>query len=423
MSPDFALPLLKRMVEIPSLPGQESRLAGYLTEAMTEHGYRVGLDGAGNVVGDFEAGAGPLIMLIGHMDTVPGAIPVRLDGNQLYGRGTVDAKGPLATFICAAKRARDSGLKGRVVVVGAVEEETPGSRGAKYLLDRFQPSAVIIGEPSGWANVVLGYKGKIGIHYSVTRPPAHDAGAGDNASNLAVRFWNRVEGYLAGSSAETRLFHRPTATLRRLEGNPQAACLHISCRTPVGFDTENFLRFLEEIRDDGELQVDETTPPVLVDRADPTVRALIGAIRRRGGTPGLRVKTGTSDMNTVSVRWPVPMCAYGPGDSSLDHTPDEHIDLDEYLRAIDVLSDALATLAGDLNGLTQAGSPGQPPAERASGQPPAERASDQPPAERASDQTRAEGASDQPPADADSAYSPEEEEEITKRLQALGYLE
>jgi LysW-gamma-L-lysine carboxypeptidase len=36
--------------------------------------------------------------------------------------------------------------------------------------------------------------------------------------------------------------------------------------------------------------------------------------------------------------------AYGPGDASLDHTPHEHIDLDEYHRAIAVLTHVLQVL-------------------------------------------------------------------------------
>ena len=49
-------------------------------------------------------------------------------------------------------------------------------------------------------------------------------------------------------------------------------------------------------------------------------------------------------MNIVGPRWNCPIVAYGPGDSALDHTPDEHINLDEYLRAIDVLTLALETI-------------------------------------------------------------------------------
>jgi LysW-gamma-L-lysine carboxypeptidase len=63
--------------------------------------------------------------------------------------------------------------------------------------------------------------------------------------------------------------------------------------------------------------------------------------------PRFVVKTGTADMNVVAPHWPeTPVLAYGPGDSNLDHTPNEHIDLNEYLRAIEVLKGTLLVLTG-----------------------------------------------------------------------------
>jgi len=53
--------------------------------------------------------------------------------------------------------------------------------------------------------------------------------------------------------------------------------------------------------------------------------------------PGFVLKTGTSDMNVVAPVWRCPIVAYGPGDSALDHTPHEHVSIDEYWRAILVL--------------------------------------------------------------------------------------
>ena len=78
------------------------------------------------------------------------------------------------------------------------------------------------------------------------------------------------------------------------------------------------------------------------------MRALLKSVRAAGGAPGFLLKTGTSDMNVVGPAWHCPILAYGPGDSSLDHTPDEHVDLAEYLRAIDVLAGALQQLGATL---------------------------------------------------------------------------
>jgi [amino group carrier protein]-lysine/ornithine hydrolase len=74
------------------------------------------------------------------------------------------------------------------------------------------------------------------------------------------------------------------------------------------------------------------------------------AIRETGGTPRFKVKTGTADMNVVAPHWNVPMVAYGPGDSALDHTPNEHVEISEYEKAISVLELALKNLAKSVEG-------------------------------------------------------------------------
>jgi LysW-gamma-L-lysine carboxypeptidase len=76
------------------------------------------------------------------------------------------------------------------------------------------------------------------------------------------------------------------------------------------------------------------------------VRAFLAGIRRQGGGPGFLLKTGTSDMNVVGPAWGCPILAYGPGDSRLDHTPEEHVDLDEWQRGVAVLADVLRSLPG-----------------------------------------------------------------------------
>jgi len=63
-----------------------------------------------------------------------------------------------------------------------------------------------------------------------------------------------------------------------------------------------------------------------------------------GARAAFKVKSGTSDMNVVGPVWSCPIVAYGPGDSTLDHTPGEHIDLDEYHRSIAVLIQVLQQL-------------------------------------------------------------------------------
>jgi [amino group carrier protein]-lysine/ornithine hydrolase len=97
-----AMGLLRRMLEIPSPSTGEADLARYLVSAMGELGLRAWRDNAGNALGETGCGGRPLVMLLSHMDTVPRMLPVRAEAGRLHGRGAVDAKGPLATMICAA---------------------------------------------------------------------------------------------------------------------------------------------------------------------------------------------------------------------------------------------------------------------------------------------------------------------------------
>jgi len=74
------------------------------------------------------------------------------------------------------------------------------------------------------------------------------------------------------------------------------------------------------------------------------VRAFLGGIRSQGGQPRFVYKTGTADLNVVAPVWGCPAVVYGPGDSALDHTPNEHILLDEYQKAVGVLTQTLKAL-------------------------------------------------------------------------------
>ncbi len=102
-----AIELVHGLVAIPSLSRQESVASAWLVAQMRGAGFdRAFVDDAGNAVGELgNPSASRTIVLLGHIDTVPGNIPVRIDERLLlYGRGSVDAKGPLAAFAAGAAR-------------------------------------------------------------------------------------------------------------------------------------------------------------------------------------------------------------------------------------------------------------------------------------------------------------------------------
>src|SRR5262245_66315190 len=101
------------------------------------------VDGAGNAVGIWGSGRREIVLL-GHIDTVPGYIPVRQEGDLLYGRGSVDAKGPLACFVSAVARMPKHDTC-RLVVVGDVDEEDASSNGARHVSVDFYSAFMHIG--------------------------------------------------------------------------------------------------------------------------------------------------------------------------------------------------------------------------------------------------------------------------------------
>jgi LysW-gamma-L-lysine carboxypeptidase len=394
-----AIDLLQGLVAIPSLSRQEAAASAWLVQQMQQLGYvRAYVDEAGNAVGELGIEDAPYtVVLLGHIDTVPGNIPVRIEGEGeaalLYGRGTVDAKGPLATFVSGAATvgqawAVENNL--RVVVVGAVEEEAATSKGARFIRDRFDgkrapiPHACIIGEPSSWQRVTLGYKGRILVELEASQPMAHSAGPDAGVATVAVDLWNWISAYATRfNQGRDKTFDQLLPSLRVVNTSTDAAMhdhvkAQIGIRLPLDFDADAFVTELVQwagqriaidppltthhplvetpIKLDGPLTTltlyfHAHEPAWRSDRNSVLVRAFLSSIREIApeARPSFVVKSGTSDMNVVGPAWQCPILAYGPGDSALDHTPNEHVNLAEYWHAVQVLAQALRNLTTQLS--------------------------------------------------------------------------
>jgi [amino group carrier protein]-lysine/ornithine hydrolase len=350
---DDDLRLLHDLVAIPSVSGQEAEASTFLAGWMADHGLAAHVDEVGNSVGVLDGGPGPSgsteeIVLLGHIDTVPGRLPVEVRDGQLYGRGSVDAKGPLAAFAMAAALAGPQ-PGWRIVVVGAVEEEAATSRGARHIVPRHRPSLAIIGEPSGWGRITLGYKGRLLVNATVRQPMAHRSGGSISACEEAVGFWNRLSAHFVSfNSDRPRTFDQVLPTLRRFcsddDGLYETAHLELGFRLPLDVGPESVKATLHQLNGHLELTFTGEEAAYRAPKDTLLVRSFLRAIRAQGGQPGFLVKTGTSDMNVAGPVWNCPLLAYGPGDSSLDHTPDEHVDLAEWRRGVAVLTDVLRNL-------------------------------------------------------------------------------
>ena len=330
--------------------GSEQQAVKYLVNRMKELGYNNAfIDQAGNAVGVI--GNGPRqIILLGHIDTVPGEIPVGVIDGNLYGRGTVDAKGALSCFVDAA--ARVGAIDGwQFIVIGAVEEEQ-GSSGARHVASIYQPEYAVIGEPNRWDRIALGYKGSARAQVTIHRPQVHTANGEPSACEMAIQAWLAIKAFVESfNSGRQRSFDTILPNLSALEsgqdGFEQWARLKFEARLPIGFSPDEWYARLAEIfvlPDPFVVSLEFSGYPVPAwscEKNTRIVRAFINGIRDQGGTPSFVYKTGTSDLNIVAPIWQCPSLVYGPGNSALDHTPNEHLSLEEYNQALLVLEFAL----------------------------------------------------------------------------------
>ena len=328
--------------------GQEQAAVEWLVARMKDLGYQQAFtDPAGNAVG--VVGSGPRqVVLLGHIDTVPGKISVRVRDGVLYGRGAVDAKGPLACFVDAVARLGETD-GWQFVVIGAVEEER-NSEGARFVVDQYRPDFAIIGEPNRWDRVALGYKGTALATVMVRQKQSHSASAEQTASEAAVKIWLAVQAFAEQfNAAKSRAFDKILPTLRGLQsgqdGYEQWARLTLGVRLPIDVSPEEWYIKLNNLADGGEVAPTGYAIPAWVcEKNTLLVRSFLSGIRAQGGTPSFVYKTGTADLNIVAPAWQCPALVYGPGDSALDHTPNESIDLAEYQKAVGVLESALRDL-------------------------------------------------------------------------------
>jgi LysW-gamma-L-lysine carboxypeptidase len=347
-----ATAFLEELISIPSPSGHEHALAVCLVERMRSLGFDAHRDDVGNAIGVIGSkSAKRTVVLLGHMDTVPGIIAVRRSGGRLYGRGAVDAKGPLAAFVVAAAQTAPRLRNTRVLVIGAVEEEAHG-RGARHLAQTIPaPDCAIIGEPSDWQGVTLGYKGMLSLDVKLTQPGSHSAGETPGPAEKGVTLWNKLMTYAEKrNNGWSGRFSTVDPALREFttfsDGLKEGVNMNIVVRLPPGLEASELETRLRSWCNGATLKFYPSDPPFQAEKNTALVRSMLRAIRAEGGKPRFKLKTGTADMNIVGPVWGCPIVAYGPGDSSLDHTPDEHIVIAEFYKAVDVLARTLESLDG-----------------------------------------------------------------------------
>ncbi len=328
---------LEELVRIPSVTGDEGAVVSFLQERARADGLDVVEDAVGNFIAR-TGGSGPHIVFVGHVDTVPGEIPVRVEDGVLWGRGSVDAKAPLCAAYQAALRHRDA----NITIVGAVGEEGD-SRGARAL-DLPSPDMIIIGEPSGWNGVTIAYKGLLRGTLTWRARPVHGGHPDPNAWDCFAAGWDTLRTAIHTGTGFDDVHLRLDGARSPAEDTVTA---DFQVRLPPQATPDQVRAAIEAAIPDATVAVAEALPAAASDKRSALVAAFRFAIRGAGATPRVLRKTGTADFNILADRYPgVPMVAYGPGDSSLDHTPEERIPLEDLDKAAAVWDACLTALTG-----------------------------------------------------------------------------
>jgi [amino group carrier protein]-lysine/ornithine hydrolase len=359
VSPAYALELLRNSLDIYSPSRSESALANLIKEkCMSDLGFeRVSIDSVGNLIATKGAGE-PKILLCGHMDTVPGQIPIRIDSGFIYGRGASDAKGPLIAMLLAASEFKQ---RGTIIFAGVVDEEGNATGVKELVRSKITVDYAIFGEPSGLNNITVSYKGRLALRIICDVGFSTHASAPwltKNAIEEMHYIWQVINSEIDKSNVGIKSKSAAVScSLTEITGGsshnvtPQKCKMTIDIRIPTTKTCHEVLKLVDDViiseakKRDVKLtyRVDDITEPFEAEHSSPIVRAISLAILEVcKARPILLRKTGTGDMNVLGNSLKMPVVTYGPGESHASHSKDERIEIESFLTSIEVLGRALS---------------------------------------------------------------------------------
>lgn len=314
------------------------------------------LPGRSNVIGRLRGSGGPVLAFNTHMDTVPEGngwsrdpFGAEIVEGRLYGRGSVDAKGPLAAFLAAIEAlvTADIRLSGDILMTAVVDEETSSS-GARRLVPTIRADMAVIGEPTS-LQVGIAHRGSLRPVLAVTGRTAHSSrpDQGVNAIYQSIPIIEAFRTYAESLKSRSHpLCGSPSAAITTMAAGiaenviPGRCEMTLDRRLIPGEDESEVMAEINEVleevkrvRPDVQVQVERTIPttggPSELDLEHPLVKMALEASsqasRRPASVMGL---SGACDMTHFSAHG-IPCLVVGPGDSSQAHQPDEHMDTRE----------------------------------------------------------------------------------------------
>ena len=366
----------RRLVQTPSMPGQEGEVADLIRSEMVRLGYdEVEIDAAGNVIGRIAGGGGPPLMFNGHMDHVDAGDPGRwshppfggeIHDGELWGRGAADMKGALAAMLYAPALARQAAEQPNVSLPGdlylsAVVQEEIGGLGARHLARNLPARHVVVGEAS--ANQLRrGHRGRVELRAYLEGRSVHASmpDLGINPHYSLARFLDGLRSlympadaaYGASTVAPTRIESEPQST----NVTPAALRLVLDWRNVPGESLDEILARLEtlltrslEIGCQGRIEVSTrelesytglrmSYPDVFASFTTPVAHpwlmqsqaALVHALGRAVEVGTWRFATDGGHFADAGAT----VLGFGPGDDALVHTVEERLPIQQLVESV-----------------------------------------------------------------------------------------
>jgi acetylornithine deacetylase len=330
--------LLAALVEVPSVSGQEQAVAARTVGLAQALNLDARLEPYGVVITLRGAGDGPRLGWISHLDTVPAGegwhhdpFTPRIEAGRLYGRGSVDAKGAVASMLLAAGDLKRLGLEsGSLQLIFGFCEETKATSMPAALAAVEPCDAAVIGEPTS-LRAATSQRGLM-IVQLVARGEQRHAATGPEGNAILTLARDLL-------ALESACQQRPHAELGMVTLTPTQIEAGIAQNlTPAE------ARSTLDIRSTPHWTHDEIEAEVRA-RVSSELRVISKRLAPCGTPPQSRLLQAAREARPQLETYGSPTCSdwvwvrdldaikCGPGDSDQSHRPDESIALDELTAA------------------------------------------------------------------------------------------
>lgn len=361
--------LTTQLIQIPTEnpPGNEKKAFIFLKPILSKMGFNIKTyispKGRWNIVAERRWGKGGRRLLFnGHLDVVPPGNPSqwkyppfqgKLEKGKIYGRGSSDMKGGIASFLHAISTIDRSKIhlkQGAVVLHLVSDEESHGHQGTDFLTQKglIQGDAALVGEPSS-LHPVIGQKGAIWLRISTLGKSAHGSRPhqGVNAIEKMMKLITHLN--VLSLEKEHPLLGKPTLNIGTIQGGtkinivPDRCEIEVDRRILPNEKREDILREIKETLNSlqsedpfSQYQIEEIdfAESSEIDPEEEIVRIGVEAIQEvRGERPSLKGFSGFTDARFYIRQCHIPTLIFGPGGVDQSHTTDESVEVDALVQA------------------------------------------------------------------------------------------